>query len=242
MPVARIPRGRSCLCAGDPVTISRTNSAKAIFSQRPALGNSEGESMSGDNPINLKQDRRQWMKTSATVLGASLLPLPAISAETSPAAASPQSKNETKSAARFFTPAQHTLVEELSETIIPADGHSGGAKAAKVADYIDQTLRKTTDDTQKSLWHEGLRLIDVMSQHYNGKTFVQASSEERIAVLTVLSDNVKLTDLPEVRFFVELKHLTVHAYYTSKIGIHDELEYRGNRILKEYVGCDDQGT
>jgi hypothetical protein len=195
--------------------------------------------MSIENPIDLRQDRRQWLKTSATVLGASLVPLPAVSAqtpqgETAPAAGKPE--------ARFFTPAQHTLVEELSETIIPADGHSGGAKAAKVADYIDQTLRKTTDDTQKSLWHEGLRLIDVMSQHYNGKTFVDASSEERIAVLRVLSDNVKLTDLPEVRFFVELKHLTVHAYYTSKIGIHDELQYQGNRILKEYVGCDDQGT
>jgi hypothetical protein len=202
--------------------------------------------MSIENPIDLRQDRRQWLKTSATVLGASLVPLPAVSAETLQGETAPAAVAAKPAAgkpeARFFTPAQHTLVEELSETIIPADGHSGGAKAAKVADYIDQTLRKTTDDTQKSLWHEGLRLIDVMSQHYNGKTFVQASSEERIAVLTVLSDNVKLTDLPEVRFFVELKHLTVHAYYTSKIGIHDELEYRGNRILKEYVGCDDQGT
>jgi len=44
-----------------------------------------------------------------------------------------------------------------------------------------------------------------------------------------------------VKFFIELKHLTVHGYYTSKIGIHDELQYQGNRILTEYVGCDDQG-
>ena len=34
--------------------------------------------MSADEPINLKQDRRQWLKTSATVLGASLLPIPAM--------------------------------------------------------------------------------------------------------------------------------------------------------------------
>ncbi len=195
--------------------------------------------MSRDNPINLKQDRRQWLKTSATVLGASLLPLPAIAAETSPAAASPQSKAETKSAARFFTPAQHTLVEELSETIIPADSHSGGAKAAKVVDYIEQTLRESSDDNRKSIWRDGLRLIDLMSQHYNGKSFVDSSSEERIAVLTVLSDNEHMTDLPEVRFFLELKETTVFGYYTSKIGIHDEMEYKGNRVLTEYVGCDD---
>ena len=112
------------------------------------------------------------------------------SAETSPASsARRKAKTETKSAARFFTPAQHTLVEELSETIIPADSHSGGAKAAKVADYIEQVLRESSDQNRKSIWLEGLRLIDLMSQHYNGKSFVDSSSEERIAVLTVLSDN-----------------------------------------------------
>jgi hypothetical protein len=200
--------------------------------------------MSTKNPIDLRQDRRQWLKTSVSVLGASLVPLPEVSAEmpqagtAAPSVAKPEAA---RSAARFLTPAQHALVEELSETLIPADSRSGGAKAAGVADFIDQVLRETTDDNQKVVWREGLRLIDIMSQHSNGKTFVNANPEERIAVLTLLSDNVKMTDLPEVKFFIELKHLTVHGYYTSKIGIHDELQYQGNRILTEYVGCDDQG-
>jgi glucoside 3-dehydrogenase (cytochrome c) hitch-hiker subunit len=197
--------------------------------------------MSNEGPIHLKHDRRQWLKTSATVLGASLLPLPTMSSELAQAETAPaQAKAaEAKASVRFFTPAQHTLVEELSETIIPQDSHSGGAKAAKVADYIEQFLRETSDDNEKSTWREGLRLIDLMSQHYNGKSFVASSSDERVAVLTVLSDNEHMTDLPEVRFFRDLKHLTVRGYYTSKIGIHDELEYKGNRILTEYVGCDD---
>ncbi len=70
---------------------------------------------------------------------------------------------------------------------------------------------------------------------------MNASSEERIALLAGLSDHDHLTELPEVRFFNELKHLTVSGYYTSKIGIHEELEYKGNRILQEFVECDDQG-
>jgi hypothetical protein len=196
--------------------------------------------MSADEPINLKQDRRQWLKTSATVLGASLLPVSAVvgQAETVPVA--PQAKpDQIKSGAPFFTPTQHVLVEELSETIIPTDGHSGGAKAAKVADYIEQVLRQTTDDNQREVWREGLRLIELMSLHYSGKAFVDSSPEQRIAVLTVLSDNDHVTDLPEVRFFRDLKSLTVRGYYTSKIGIHDELEYKGNRMLTEFVGCDD---
>jgi hypothetical protein len=196
-----------------------------------------------NNPINLKQDRRQWLKSSAAVLGASLLPLPAVAAEASQAKttpATPQTKPVGEaSATRFFTPAHRTLVEELSETIIPADSHSGGAKAAKVVDYIEQKLRESTDDNRKSTWQEGLRLVDLMSRHYHGKSFVDSSSDERIAILTVLSDNDQMTDLPEVRFFRELKHLTVRGYYTSKIGIHDEMEYKGNRLLLEFAGCDD---
>jgi hypothetical protein len=205
--------------------------------------------MSENDPINLKQDRRQWLKTSATVLSAAVLPLSGTPAEAFPvesqsaqtsSASAPQTAGaEAKSGARFFTPAQHALIEELSETIIPADSHSGGAKAAKVADFIEQTVRESTDDQQKALWREGLRLMESMSQHYNGKSFADASTEEKIAVLKVLSDNEHMTDVPEVQFFHELKRLTVGGYYTSKIGIHDELEYKGNRVLMEYVGCGD---
>jgi Gluconate 2-dehydrogenase subunit 3 len=200
--------------------------------------------MSAKNSIDLKQDRRQWLKASATALGAAVLPLADASSAESQAARAGHSTRETEpvqanSAARFFTPAQHTLVEELSETIIPADSHSGGAKAAKVADFIEQTVRESVDDQQKALWQEGLRLMESMSEHYNGKSFVASGSEEKIAVIKVLSDNAHLTELPEVQFFNELKHLTVRGYYTSKIGMHDELEYQGNRILMEYVGCQD---
>ena len=198
--------------------------------------------MSADGPINLKQDRRQWLKTSATVLGASLLPVPAIFGSLRRKPLQPRRKEKPGRnqilRAILYSCATHAR-RRVSETIIPADSHSGGAKAAKVADYIEQVLRETTDDNQKSTWREGLRLIDLMSQHYNAKSFVDSSSEERIAVLTVLSDNEHMTDLPEVRFFRELKHLTIRGYYTSKIGIHDELEYKGNRMLAQYVGCDD---
>ena len=78
--------------------------------------------MSTDNPIDLRQDRREWLKTSAAALGASLLPLPAVPAETpqaepAPAAPPAQAASESKSAARFFTPTQHALVDELSECL-----------------------------------------------------------------------------------------------------------------------------
>ena len=196
--------------------------------------------------IDLRQDRRQWLKTSATLVGASVLPvsIPAQPLQEKPEGTmEPVPKPGTAAATktgRFFTPAQHTYVEELTETIIPADSHSGGAKAAKVADYIDQRLHESQDEEEKALWHEGMRLVDIMSKHFHGKSFVDSSGEQRYEVLKVLSDNYQMRELPEVRFFQALKHMTTQGYYTSKIGIHDELEYKGNRILQEYVGCDDQ--
>jgi len=202
--------------------------------------------MSANKPIDLRQERREWLKTSAAALGASLLHLPTTTAEVPQAgttlASSRARADGSQPVSRFFSPAQLALVEELSETIIPADSHSGGAKAAKVADYIEHVLRESFGESQKTLWREGLRLIDLMSRHYSGKSFVDANPKQRIAILTVLSDHAQMTDLPEVRFFIELKRLTVRGYYTSKIGIHDELEYKGNRILQEFVGCDDQGS
>jgi len=206
--------------------------------------------MPTNDPIDLRQDRRQWLKTSAALVGVSLVSMPALPTDTPQAEKAPsaggQAVSHAKPAegatpARFFAPAQQVLVEELTEAIIPADSHSGGAKAAKVVDYIDQFLRETYEESHRTLWREGLRLVDAMSRHYTGKSFVEASPEDRISVLKVLSDNDQMTDLPEVRFFIELKRMTVRGYYTSKIGIHDELEYKGNRILQEFVGCDDQG-
>src|SRR5215510_8112816 len=43
---------------------------------------------------------------------------------------------------------------------------------------------------------------------------------------------------PLEAFFVMAKQATIRGYYTSKIGIHDELHYKGNVFLKEFVGCE----
>jgi len=39
-----------------------------------------------------------------------------------------------------------------------------------------------------------------------------------------------------VRRAAWLKGRTARAYYTSKVGIHQDLEYKGNVLLPEFVG------
>jgi hypothetical protein len=190
-----------------------------------------------DKPIDLKHDRRQWLKASATILGTSLLPVSAVAAEEKPKVAAESPK--AKASGHFLTPQEHTLVDEMSETIIPTDSKSGGAKAAKVVDYIEQELRERASTARQADFKEGLRLVDLMSQHYCGKSFLDASSEERIAVFTVISSNIGMAELPEVRFFRDLRSMTIDGYYSSKIGIHDDQDYKGTVVLQEYVGCED---
>jgi hypothetical protein len=72
----------------------------------------------------------------------------------------------------------------------------------------------------------------------HGAPFLKCTPDQRIALLTRIAGNEAKPEKPEELFFVELKSNTVRAYYTSKIGIHTEMEYKGNSYLKEYVGYD----
>jgi Gluconate 2-dehydrogenase subunit 3 len=138
----------------------------------------------------------------------------------------------------FFTKDEFALVDELTELIIPADDHSPGARAALVAEYIDFSLSESFDEKPRILWRDGLKLIDQISQEMNGKSFLSSTPEQRTALLTRISKNESKPVAPEEQFFRELKSRTAHAYYTSKIGIHNEMEYKGNVSLKEFAGYD----
>lgn len=38
------------------------------------------------------------------------------------------------------------------------------------------------------------------------------------------------------RFFLTLKQMTVDGYYSSEVGIHQDLEYQGNTYVAEFPG------
>jgi hypothetical protein len=175
--------------------------------------------------------RREMMKLAAGAIIAPALP------QTGPKNRRPPAKSQTN-AHRFFTPDEFAMVDELSELIIPTDEHSPGARVAKVAEYIDRRLAESFGDEPKLQWREGLKLVDQISVEMNGRPFMQASQEQRVAVLTRMARNESNPERPEERFFIELKSRVARAYYTSKIGIHDELEYKGNTYLKEFAGID----
>ena len=140
--------------------------------------------------------------------------------------------------ATFFTRPELALVDELAEMIIPADEHSPGARAAKVAAYIDARLAEAFDAADRTTWRDGLKLIEQLSRQVNGKPFLDATAAERLALLERIAANEGKPEKPEEQFFKELKSRVVDAYYTSEIGIKQELEYRGNTYQAEFSGVD----
>jgi hypothetical protein len=64
---------------------------------------------------------------------------------------------------KFFTATEYVLVDELTEAIIPADESSGGAKAARVAEYIDSRLAETFEQNERDSWRAGLAGVDALS-------------------------------------------------------------------------------
>ena len=137
---------------------------------------------------------------------------------------------------RFFTEEENRTVIEMSEQIIPADDTSPGARAAKVNEYIDLIVSESPDPT-KQTWREGLAAINKMSRERFSKPFPDAGVDQKIELLREISKNEKSPQTVEEKFFRTIKYATVDGYYTSEIGIHKELHYKGNSFLKEFTGC-----
>ena len=140
---------------------------------------------------------------------------------------------------KFLTAAEYALLDELTELIIPADDHSPGARAAGVAGYIDGRLAESLEPDWQALWRSGLQAVEGLSRELNGKPFLEGTPEQRVAVLTRMAAGESDPKTAPERFFRELKGRTARSYYTSKIGIHLDQEYKGNVYQRgEFAGYD----
>jgi gluconate 2-dehydrogenase subunit 3-like protein len=138
----------------------------------------------------------------------------------------------------FLTDSEFATLDELSELIIPTDDQSPGARAAKVAAFIDSQLAEAWDEKDRTEWRAGLALVDRLSQQMNGAPFMTSSADQRVAVVTRMAQNESKPEKPEEQFFKELKGRVVYAYYTSEIGIKQDIEYKGNTYQAEFAGYD----
>ncbi len=182
--------------------------------------------------------RRDALKGIAVGLGTSLpvLNTNVLAQDHNHGQATAKAPAKKAAAPKFFKADQMALIATISELIIPTDDHSPGAIAAEVPEFIDLMVSESSAETKK-MWTDGLAAVDKMSQTKNSAAFNKATKDQQIALLTEISKNERSPQTTEEKFFRAIKNMTIDGYYTSKIGIHEELKYKGNTYLKEFKGC-----
>jgi hypothetical protein len=137
---------------------------------------------------------------------------------------------------KVLSASQFATLEVLVDAIIPTDDRSPGAKQARVADYVDLLLSEV--DRELTLeWIGGLAALDAEATSRFRVPFSRLSAGQVDAILQRISRNEKAPQTPLETFFVMAKQATIRGYYTSNIGIHEELRYKGNQFLRDFVGC-----
>jgi hypothetical protein len=110
----------------------------------------------------------------------------------------------------------------------------GRATEAGVPEFMDfmMTDRPTARRRCRRAW------LDNESLERNSKTFLEATEQQRTAILDDIAWPKKAK--PEmsqgVAFFNMFRDLTASGFWSSKIGVAD-LDYRGNTFVADWTGC-----
>ncbi|MGC2656487.1 MAG: gluconate 2-dehydrogenase subunit 3 family protein [Bryobacteraceae bacterium] len=143
---------------------------------------------------------------------------------------------------KFFNVADFALVSRIADLIIP-DTETPGAIKAGVPSYIDAVVARNAG--QQALAADGLRWIDAEAERVAGRKFLQLDEEKQLSILEELCEAAEETpnQAPgtsagrNVQFFAMMKGLTADGYYTSRIGLIQELGYKGNTVMSSFAGC-----
>lgn len=128
-----------------------------------------------------------------------------------------------------FSEADTAFLDEVAETILPAT-KTPGAKAAKVGQFMVVMVNDTYEDKDQKIFHTGIGKLDEASKKANGKSFLEATPEQRTALLTALDKEAKdyqKAKKPEdpSHYFTMMKQLTLFGFFTSKEGATQALRY-----------------
>jgi gluconate 2-dehydrogenase gamma chain len=165
-------------------------------------------------------DRREVVKVLAAV---PLVPLAALGT----AAYAP----------KFFSSGELELVATLGELILPQT-ETPGARAARAHEHIDLVLSEEIPEVRRA-FRDGLAWIERQSRESHDRAFAALTPEQQNAMLARMSSSPEGD--AERRFFRELRKRVVFAYYTSEIGLRQELEYKGKQMVAHWPGCPHDG-
>ena len=130
---------------------------------------------------------------------------------------------------KFLSESEFAVISRVADLIIPKTDTPGAVEAGVPA-YIDSVA--AANGRHHGVLRAGLRWLE-------SKKFLKRSEAAQIALLTPLSEAVDKNRVktPQQRFFLVVKNMTADGYYTSRIGLVQELGYKGNTVLSRFPVC-----
>jgi gluconate 2-dehydrogenase gamma chain len=180
--------------------------------------------------------RREAVQLLGALPFVTLLSLPAADKERAQAFVDAALSEGAAYAPKFFTAAEFRTVGVLADMIIPRDERSGSATDAGTPEFMDFMM---IDRPGNQKWmREGLAWLDAQANSRFSKTFVDASTSEREAILNDIAwpARAPATMAAGVSFFNGFRDLTATGFWSSRIGVKD-LRYVGNVFVQEWNGC-----
>lgn len=137
----------------------------------------------------------------------------------------------------YFSDSEFEIVTRLADLIIPATD-TPGAVDAGVPAYIDSVVG--ANKQLQIIFRPGLAALNQESGSRYGKPFLALNEENQVAILTGWSDAVNDGNRDGIgeQFFVAVKNLTADGYYTSRVGLLEELGYKGNKAIAHFPHSD----
>jgi hypothetical protein len=128
-----------------------------------------------------------------------------------------------------FTKDDIAFLNEIGETILPAT-NTPGAKEAKVGEFMTVIVNDCYETKDQTAFMAGLKKLNEASNKASGKTFMQATAEQRHSLLVDLDKEAtafQKTKKPEEtkHYFTMLKELTLWGFFSSEVGATKALRY-----------------
>lgn len=155
-------------------------------------------------------------------------------------------------APEFFSDDQLRSIGAIADVLIPATA-TPAATAAGVPAYVDYVVAR--NQRLQQILSDGLRWIDAEAIRIHSQPLHMLAENQIAGILQPLSDAIDARDAlrrtgpardyeeqrkepaPE-EFFRAIKSLSADGYYTSQIGLVDELGYAGNTALSAFPECE----
>ena len=133
----------------------------------------------------------------------------------------------------FFSTEEFHALDLFTSTLIPTD-ETPGAREAYVAPFIDFVVNAAAEYAPEMQQHWRTAMA-----YLRQREFSSLDQKQRIAFMERISEPERddSKQNPGFGHYKLIKDMTVRAFYTSRVGLIDELQYQGLAYLTEFPGC-----